>query len=147
MNASYYCCSFASPENYQQRFTPRKEKKRKEINVAEAYICITRICKLKKGGVQMNDSLLKMPGSTLNSRLDPARHNSRSRNAGPAWGNEEGGGTAACLLFTYNIFLQDDEALAAFHQARLVSLLLLPSKGWHFIFATIWAINTSLGFP
>lgn len=46
------------------------------------------------------------------------------------------------------MFLQDDEELATFQQSRLVWLVLLPLKGWHFILATILVINTRvLDFP
>lgn len=53
-----------------------KIRKEKEMTVAEEYICVTRFCKLKEVKVQMNDSLLKMPWSVLNSRLDLAQYNS-----------------------------------------------------------------------
>lgn len=46
--------------------------------------------------------------------------------------------------FKYNIFLQDDEELATSQHSRLVWLVLLPLKGWHFILATTLAINTGV---
>lgn len=77
MNAFYlYHITFPSPVLTHQHQFHTKIKKEKEMYAAEVYICITRFCELKKVKVQMSDRLLKMPWSILNSRLDPAQHNS-----------------------------------------------------------------------